>query len=302
MKIFLRNSEKLLSDKIESLPFKDHRLRCLHFSCSKLSEYNHDEVSKQLTNEMTSYPSQMYLMHDGDIFIITKGLLLRQFEQICEHMKPIMFCEDQDHTPEEIFHYYDLFKQYDLVCDLVNEKKDLYLKKPKPEPKISTCSEKQKAEEENEKKLTQDLYKNLIQTLQKRRNSRDNIEVLVIDDDDFSRKLIASSIEQNYTTETAADGFSGINTHIMKAPDITFLDIDLPDINGQIVLEKILKIDPHAFIVMLSGHKDQQNVVQAIQNGAKGFIGKPFKKEKLFKYLRARERDKENALCNVAPS
>ena len=64
-----------------------------------------------------------------------------------------------------------------------------------------------------------------------------------------------------------------------------FLDIDLPDVNGHEVLSSILKIDANAHIIMLSGNSDQENVVNAIKAGAKGFVAKPFLKDRLYKYI-----------------
>ena len=300
MKIILRNSENLLCDKIESLPFKDHRLRCLHICSAKISDCDHEALIEKLKIEMKSYPSQLYLMQDDDIIIIVKGLLLRQFEQICENITPLLFGENSEKTDADMFHYYDLFKEYDFVRELVKIKKETAKTAPKKPSRILSDSEQQQQDDESASKLSDEEYKNLIKSIHKRRSNREGIAALVIDDDDFTRKLIASSIEQEYPAESAQNGFTGINAHIKMAPDITFLDIEMPDINGQVVLEKILKIDPNAFVVMLSSHKDQQNVMKAVQTGAKGFIGKPFKKEKLFKYLKARERDKNNALGNVA--
>ncbi len=69
------------------------------------------------------------------------------------------------------------------------------------------------------------------------------------------------------------------------APDILFLDINLPDVTGHELLEKILILDPDAYVIMLSGNCDRDNITQAISKGAKGFIAKPFTKDKLFQYI-----------------
>jgi two-component system, chemotaxis family, chemotaxis protein CheY len=124
----------------------------------------------------------------------------------------------------------------------------------------------------------------LIQNLNARRHNRKSIEIMIVEDDAFSQKLIASTLK-SYSTTMTSDGQGAIMTYVNKAPDVLFLDIGLPDIDGHEVLEKIFKIDPKAYVVMFSGNGDRENIMKAIQTGAKGFIGKPFTKEKIFQYL-----------------
>ena len=81
------------------------------------------------------------------------------------------------------------------------------------------------------------------------------------------------------------DGQGALMGYVNKAPDVLFLDIGLPDIDGHAVLEKIFKLDPDAYVVMFSGNKDRDNVMKAVELGAKGFVGKPFTSEKLLQYI-----------------
>jgi DNA-binding NarL/FixJ family response regulator len=48
---------------------------------------------------------------------------------------------------------------------------------------------------------------------------------------------------------------------------------------------RLLELDPDAYIVMLSGQGNRENILHSMQLGAKGFIGKPFTPEKLFSYV-----------------
>ena len=59
----------------------------------------------------------------------------------------------------------------------------------------------------------------------------------------------------------------------------------MPAISGHDFLKKIFDLDPHAFVVMLSGHSDRSNKTKAKQLGAKGFIGKPFSREDIYGYI-----------------
>ena len=73
--------------------------------------------------------------------------------------------------------------------------------------------------------------------------------------------------------------------YVTHAPDVLFLDIELPDITGHDVLQKVLEMDPDAFVIMLSGNGNKENIFKAMKTGAKGFVGKPFTKDKLLQYI-----------------
>jgi two-component system, chemotaxis family, chemotaxis protein CheY len=65
------------------------------------------------------------------------------------------------------------------------------------------------------------------------------------------------------------------------APDILLLDIHMPGKDGLEVLHDIQDIDPQAYIIMLSADSSAENVGYTLQEGAKGFMTKPFTREKL---------------------
>ncbi len=125
----------------------------------------------------------------------------------------------------------------------------------------------------------------LVSSIAQRRMEREKPCILVVEDDLFSRTLVYKTLNRDYDVATAADGDQAIAEYALKAPDVVFLDIDLPDITGHEVLFKIKEMDSNAFIVMLSGNTDKKNVLSAIQEGAKGFVGKPFSRDKLLAYV-----------------
>jgi len=68
-------------------------------------------------------------------------------------------------------------------------------------------------------------------------------------------------------------------------PNITFLDIDLPDGNGFEILEYIKNEEPDAYVVMLTGSKIEEDVMYSRKKGARGYIIKPFTKSKINKHI-----------------
>lgn len=118
-----------------------------------------------------------------------------------------------------------------------------------------------------------------------RRTGRDHAELMVIEDDVFSARLVEGALRKHYPVTTLHSAEKALQTYCDKAPDMVLLDINLPDVDGHALLEGILRMDPEAYVVMLSAHSDAENVTRALQRGAKGFVTKPFSHEKLMQYV-----------------
>ncbi len=73
--------------------------------------------------------------------------------------------------------------------------------------------------------------------------------------------------------------------YLTYAPDIVFLDIELPDIEGHRLAQLLKAIDPNAYIVMVTANNYAEDVAKAIENGAKGFIVKPYSKDKIIEAI-----------------
>ncbi|MFA4994388.1 MAG: response regulator [Bdellovibrionales bacterium] len=113
---------------------------------------------------------------------------------------------------------------------------------------------------------------------------RENV-VIVADDDMFMRSLVKKGVGAHYTVIEIADGGEIFETYKKSVPDVLFLDIHMPNVDGMAVLQQILAIDANAHIVMLSADSSRENVEIATQQGAKGFLTKPFTKERLQDFL-----------------
>jgi len=68
-------------------------------------------------------------------------------------------------------------------------------------------------------------------------------------------------------------------------PDIVTMDITMPDMSGIEALKKIREMDPDAKVVMVSAMGQESMVKEAIMNGAKSFIVKPFKEDHIVQML-----------------
>ena len=113
------------------------------------------------------------------------------------------------------------------------------------------------------------------------------ISVLVVDDAAFMRLAIKNVLEKNgfNVISDAKNGNEAIEKYIELRPEIVTMDITMPDMTGIEALKKIIEYDPEAKIVMISAMGQERMVKEAIVNGAKSFIVKPFKEEHIVQTL-----------------
>ena len=109
--------------------------------------------------------------------------------------------------------------------------------------------------------------------------------ILIVDDSMIIRKAIENNLTE-YNMEivgTAGNGVEAMNLFNKTDPDIVTLDITMPELDGLMVLQKILKIKPSIIIIIITGNSDQITGIQCMSMGAKDFIAKPFTPEDLKK-------------------
>ena len=108
--------------------------------------------------------------------------------------------------------------------------------------------------------------------------------ILIIDDDDEILKLIKIILSnEGYQLFTANSGEAGIQSAIKNSPDLIFLDIMMPELDGWEVL-KILRTETKTRkipIAMLTCKTDVKNKLIGLQEGAIDYITKPFSPEEL---------------------
>jgi CheY-like chemotaxis protein len=103
--------------------------------------------------------------------------------------------------------------------------------------------------------------------------------VLVVDDDEFQRKLVSKILEgENYHIVFAASGIEALNTLRSTQPDLILMDIMMPDMDGMEVTRKV-KAMPHLVdipIIMCTARSEKNTVTASLKSGATDFIVKPF--------------------------
>src|SRR5579884_152195 len=114
------------------------------------------------------------------------------------------------------------------------------------------------------------------------------IRYLVVDDSVFARKNVAKMVESfgGEIVGEAGDGCTAITEYDRTTPDIVLMDITMPQMEGIEAAERIVRSHPDARIVMVSSVGYQENIVAALQKGARHFVQKPVKAEVLYEVVK----------------
>jgi two-component system chemotaxis response regulator CheY len=122
----------------------------------------------------------------------------------------------------------------------------------------------------------------------KRSKDGQPVRYLIVDDSVFARKNIGRIIESfgGQIAGEAGDGLTAITEYERIKPDIVLMDITMPQMEGIEAVERIVRQHSDARIVMVSSVGYQENILAALQKGAKHFVQKPVKPEVLYEILR----------------
>jgi two-component system response regulator AtoC len=110
----------------------------------------------------------------------------------------------------------------------------------------------------------------------------EQFRVLVIDDDPGVRDYMEALVtRQGYRVFLAADAEQALADLDDTRPDVVTLDVVLPGMDGLETLQRLKQRVPEVPVVMLSGHGQARNIVEAMRLGASDFLRKPFEVEEL---------------------
>lgn len=117
------------------------------------------------------------------------------------------------------------------------------------------------------------------------RGSNKKNVVMIADDDLFVRKIIRSALEGLAEIIEVTNGSDVEAAYAKHHPDILFLDIHLPNKSGMDLIHPIIRTDKGAYIIMLTADSSEDNVRHSRMRGSRGFMTKPFTKQRIMHYF-----------------
>lgn len=112
--------------------------------------------------------------------------------------------------------------------------------------------------------------------------------ILIVDDEPLVAAMLEAVVTAlGYVARVAGTGPEAFRILPEFRPDVVLLDIALPDVPGELVLDSLHATDPRLPVVMVTGNPDPALARSTLARGAFDFIGKPFKLERLGHVLEA---------------
>ena len=124
--------------------------------------------------------------------------------------------------------------------------------------------------------------------------------ILVVDDDSGIRKVLRSILEnEGYTVEDVENGKGAIKACEESPFDVALIDVELPDLKGTELLNRLKKIRPKMIKIIITGHPTFESAMKAVNERADGYVLKPFKPEALLETIRKLLTEKTNEYLNA---
>ena len=126
-----------------------------------------------------------------------------------------------------------------------------------------------------------DRTKVLVERVRRQRMSK----ILVADDASFVRLMICQILTRKGLINIieAENGRQAVERFICDKPDLTIMDITMPELDGLDALTEILALDPLAKVIMCSAVAHESMVLEALKRGALDFVVKPFRPDELLR-------------------
>jgi DNA-binding NtrC family response regulator len=111
--------------------------------------------------------------------------------------------------------------------------------------------------------------------------------ILVVDDDGGVRSMLRSVLEnEGYLVEDVENGKGAVKACEKSSFDVALIDVELPDMKGTELLNKLKKIRPKMIRIIITGHPTLESAMKAVNERADGYVLKPFEVEVLLGMIR----------------
>ena len=127
-----------------------------------------------------------------------------------------------------------------------------------------------------------------------------NESILVVDDDAEVRETLSTVLlDEGYLVETVKSGKEAIRASETAYFDVALIDMELPDMKGIEILHRLKEKHPRMVQIIITGFPSLENAVKAVNEGAHGYVLKPFDVGELLKMIRKRLDEKATEYLNI---
>lgn len=253
MLVITQSALENLNEELKFCQYGDQHWRCVIIKCSLAKNkpehwfsFICDKINFSFGNEGT-----IYLFPDDDVYIFSRTPSTKSVSALYQSLGDYF----SDIPQSVAILLYELPVHLDYLKTAFKEK----------QPKVSTTPEPVKPDITPRSVIQDPDYLPIVKTISERRAARPRVEVMVSEDDPFSSRLVCKTIDTKYASLATFDGKKTIETYIFNAPNVLFLDIGLPDMNGLEILSSIFAADPEAYVVIISANGNKENVMKAIR-------------------------------------
>lgn len=281
MRIQIENTDQMIHDlatTIRTDPPSVEAWQCQHINIAEhtpegLPINQLASLAKQYQGSFKDCDADVIFCKDGDVLVISKTISNHDM-----HVLAIDICRVLNLPNHIEVTHYDLSTHWREVHTLLHKKVASL-----PIQLNALLDDAAEIHSFGEIDALQEVFESVKQT----RQGRNPMHILLVEDDKVTRRLVSNVFKEDFAVITAESAEDAITNYLLYAPDIVFLDINLPDTNGFSVLKQIIALDKDAYVIMFSGNSYLDNVTHALTQGASGFVAKPFKREKLTHYIHA---------------
>ncbi len=143
---------------------------------------------------------------------------------------------------------------------------------------------------EKQKPLTNPEIQKVIEQMPSMKTVNESHSILIIDDDTWIQRIISHYLQSwGFKTYSALDAYEGISLAIKHRPVLIILDIIMPEVEGDIVLKMLKRIEMIADVpvLVISSNLNLEVLGHTFRDGAAGFISKPFSQQILYEKIKS---------------
>lgn len=284
IRIVERSAEHTLVRDLARFRKNQRSQNVLHCRFSKIAlQLKAQGVAKLLGELLSEMQASIYFCADGDLLILWPGQAKELMENIIKSFTQRLIKQFEGSDKDDLFKYYES-RAHEKPLGEVCQEKISSMEAIKEKNRLTAKEKAAKSEVPKDLVFNKD-HITRFKEVQPKRRMRNEPEILIVEDQLFTRKLLKHAFDKDHIVHIAPNAAEALLLYSLFAPDITFLDIELPDGNGHSLAKQFTEVDDEAFIIMVTSNHYASDVSKAKENGVRGYVVKPFTIDKILHSL-----------------